>query len=433
MRIILILILFIPTLGIAQSTLNSIKSKVLATTSNASVLKPVEEKKLDSLLSLTKLDKEATSQLKEILDNKAFTTMVLTKEKDSLKLAINFYQEMKDEESTFNGNVNFSLLGNDAAFHENFTVAGGLSMDQGIYPYELDANVNFQSNFDKGKLAETVSNIDLSFDFHPAVGNGLFLENFVFLSRFSNTYVGIEQRYEAGGGIILNSYSSTLTESGDIKVKKLEELLTYGNNEKIKRCNDKMCAILNRDTLAQKKLKLNNADFKHLDKIRRDYLRRNRKLFAKVRIALLIGLYYEIEKAKVEVKRNFNSVKDSLFTRQFDATNKLRFELRPTLVYKPSDRFTVFLYPYFKLPVEQLYDKVVHDSQTSDSRIDAVFELKSGITANVTKNITIGLVYNRFFDYAPKRYYEMNNKDEAVLIEGQQFHNYYEMKVGFKF
>ena len=39
------------------------------------------------------------------------------------------------------------------------------------------------------------------------MGNSLSTENFIFLKRFTDAFLGVEQRYELGGGIILAKYS----------------------------------------------------------------------------------------------------------------------------------------------------------------------------------------------------------------------------------
>ena len=144
----------------------------------------------------------------------------------------------------------------------------------------------------------------------------------------------------------------------------------------------------------------------------------NIKKYSKLRLALLFGLYYENEKAKLERELLFNSV-NTLFTREFNATNKLRWEIRPTFTYRPDDIFTFKFNYYFKLPINTRLDVVAFDEITKDERVDKFHDLQASISAKISKNIAVIIQYRYLKDFAPKREYQVNADNIPILIVGQ--------------
>lgn len=350
-------------------------------------------------------------------------------ELDTLWKALDFYRKFEQRETRLNGRAAFGFTGNASDLNQIFKIHAGVSIDKGLYPLELDLKSNYQTVIKNGVFEENVSDIDISMDYHPRVGNGLFLETFVFLKRFNNTYLGIDQRFEAGTGVIFNLYSTeNLTPTGAKNRNNLSKLRKYQLVDgSLWKCYH---ACTNIGSLG--KYKLSTDQIQAIDSKRYDYDKANKKKYAKWRIALLVGVYYENEKARLERQILFNEV-PTVFNTAFNTTNKLRWELRPTIVYKPDDIFTFRLYPYFKFPLTQVYDIVRYDEQTFDKRLDQFYDIQASMSMRIHRNIAVGIRYRYLRDLAPKRMYLLDANNLPTLIIGQEYNNYYNIDFSFGF
>lgn len=351
------------------------------------------------------------------------------RELDTLWNALKLYRKFEQEETKLNGRVRFGFTGNESDLENISKIRAGIGIDNGVYPYELDLKTNLQTLIQDGVVVENISDIDISFDYHPRMGNGLFLETFVFLKRFNNSYLSIDYRFDAGCGIVLNLYSSNkLLPTGNMNVDRLSTLPAYKiANGNLWKCFDEVCRGLGANTIS-----LSPMEVSYIDDVRYNFDKTNIKKYAKLRLALLLGIYYENEKAKLERELLLNNV-ETLFFSDFNATHKLRWEVRPTLVYKPSEIFIIRFYPYIKFPMQQWYDVVAFDSNISDRRADIFYDIQASISAKITKNISIGLQYRYFRDLAPKRVYHVNTDGQPFLVVGQETNSFYNLEFMFGF
>lgn len=366
-----------------------------------------------------------------LLRGRSDLTDIEMSELDTLWTALKFYRSFNEEETKLNGKSTFGFSGNESELNNIFKINAGVQIDKGIYPYELDLKSNFQTLINNGEFQENVSDIDISLDYHPKVGNGLVLETYVFLSRFNNTYLGIEQRYEAGTGFVINFFTTRhLTSTGQSNKRNLDKLPDYklvqGN---VWKCYNEVCHRVSGD---QNTFSVTEDEIAFLDDIRYNYDKANKKKYAKLRLALLAGIYYENEKARIEQQLMLNNG-DSLYVEEFDATNKLRWELRPTLVLRPTDIFTIKLYPYFKLPLRKWMDVVRFDENTVDERIDMFYDFQASITTKVTENISVNVNYRYLKDFAPKRSYQLDANNQPQLRVGQETNSFYSIDFSFGF
>ena len=147
-----------------------------------------------------------------------------------------------DEEHKLNGNGTLEFSGHESSSNNLFKFGAGASIDHGIYPYELDFSTKISAVLKDSVFQENISDIDVSFDFHPIglpdfpdtslipLGRDqqkhsdyLWLENFVFLKRFNDDFLGIDQRYEVGMGVIFNLLTCGLTPNGEKNKKELNK------------------------------------------------------------------------------------------------------------------------------------------------------------------------------------------------------------------
>ncbi len=366
----------------------------------------------------------------KVLNNELSNTFSETEleELQEFNKLITYLRDFEDQEHRLNGKAFFGIGGNETDISNLFKITGGVRLVSGSYPYELDLSANIENIVKNGKFEENVSDIDISFDYHPSSGNGLWLENFAFLKRFSNAYLGIGQRYEAGGGVIFNFYSKKLTEKGQAIKKQLDRKPIYkvGEENTLIKCYQDIC------TKIENPQKLSDSEVNEISKLQRNYTNATIKNFSKLRLGLLVGIYYESEMANAENNLFFNG-EEQFLSEPFDATNILRLEVRPTFKFRPDDIFTFKVYPYFKFPANFKNDVVLGPDGLKDERTDLFMDLQSSVGINVTKSISLSLRYRYFYDSAPKRKYLTEDNGNITLLVGQKRHSNFTMTFNYGF
>ena len=344
---------------------------------------------------------------------------------------LDFLNQFLNQELKLNGSGFFSFGGNESDLNNLFRMGVGASIDKGLYPFELDFSTGIQTIVQNGVFQENLSDIDISLDFHPIIpkieakSDGLWLENYVFIKRFNDAFLGIEQRYEVGGGFTFNFFNSKLTKSGSNNEKSLNSKPTYNVY------GDDLIRCLQSCFKTKNILSLTAAETETISYTRERYLRANKKKYSKLRLAMLVGLHYEIEKANAQNIVRLND-RDTLLLRSFDATNRLRWQVRPTIKWQPKDGYTFRLYPYFKFPLGSMYD-TVSENGNEDKRFDYFLDLHSSINIRVEKNFGINIFYRLLYDNAPKRAFIKQEDATYVLLEGQTKHSAFGVSLNFGF
>lgn len=563
--------------------------------------------------------------------------------KDSAELkkifdVLKFYRFYEKEVEQIKGNAAFGFSGSESNNSSNYDINTNVSLSHGVFPFEKSLSTNFLTNLTNGVFSENISNVDVSFDFHPInysrkikkrdirlkkLGNkvirandkyrnafkkklptrdsllmkfeaiknkyynrekkfdqkevdALWLETFAFLKRFNNSFLGIDQRYEAGAGIIFNFFSKNqLTIKGTQKNTKLSKLPYYSYQEtqfwplliKLTNQKDTLVSILkNRinsdltlndvhgliDTLhslqgdliikikfedvviskvivlkgelaarkmlnnrfsklidsievhknsllkdlqklegdngnlvkclqlACKKLnksinQLNKNDIDYLSSIKHRYRNQNIKTYSRWRIGLLLGAFYELEKAQafgklemddllffkdltlspdVTFPFSIDTLNSSFSLSDFRSTAIPRWEIRPTIEWSPDEIFKFKFKPYFKLPfkdgnkianvvlldtlgqVTELtsLDKQSNVRKTIEEELDKdiFFDWEASIQATLN-TVSITFTYNYFKDFAPKSAYITDDNGELRSLIGQKIYHNFMFKLGFKF
>lgn len=357
--------------------------------------------------------------------------------RDSLEVVeiqslLEFYNKYLIDEHKLNGKAGFSFHGNENDITNLYRFGVSGTIDKGAYPSELDFSVNVQTTVQNGVFQENVSDINVSFDFHPlrpkadAKTNGLWLESYVFIKRFSNNFLGIEQRYDSGAGFVFNLFTKKrLTPDGSSNKRQLEQTPNYkvfGND--LQRCLDS-CYV------KKSVLGITEKESASIVNTRARYLRSNIKKHSKLRVAMLVGIYYELEKAMATNEINYNMM-DTLLTEQFETTNLLRWEFRPSLTWQPNDKYKLKIYPFFKMPFGSGQSKV-RQGELSDIRYDYFLDLITSLSIAVDPNFEISLNYRMLYDNAPKRRFLLQDDGSYVLLSGQTMHSAYGVSFNFGF
>ncbi len=413
------------------------------------ILSPLKKQTL-TLLVLFFLSTTSFLAAQEVVRDMTFKLTGLSpnvvNDDDSKKLIKNFWKKIKfldkyeRKQSKFKGEASFGFSGDETDNNDLYKLNGGIKVSRGIYPGELEFSSTLGVVLNNKKFNEDVSNIFIAYDYHPRVGDSLFMENFAFVSRFTDAFLGVEQRYEAGAGVIFSFWSkNNLTNEGEkelngLKVFKIDTSDFVDKQSLWAICNNKVCVPLKDEDLKKE-------DVQKLKNVENETRLSIQKLFSKVRVGLLIGVLVETEKV---------SFTDSLDTEterisrevDFDASQKLRWELRPTFDLQ-QNRWSLKIRPYFKFPApwrwyEYEVNKDSKESKKFDYRIDLTTALTIKLTEDHTQNKSVALEfsYNLYFDNAPNRQFltGLNNPaGEPLLFSAGRLHQVYRMgaKVGF--
>ncbi len=349
-------------------------------------------------------------------------------ELQELEKLMDFLNSFTNQENKLNGGVHFGFSGDETEIRNLFTLNAGINLDYGNYPYQLDFTTSIQTIVNNGVFQENVSNIDISFDYsHVNTGNGIWLENYILLKRFGDNYLGINQRYETGMGFIFNYRSKSLTPKGEkIAVELNRKPVLNSNGEDLIICYEEICKRSNNQK------KLSREECETIGLTRKVYGNANRKKYNKLRLALLLGAFYEIDQSIAQNNLMING-KDSLISATFPTQTFLRWELRPTIEYRPNDILKIKLHPYIKFPLGSNNQVEVRYEDLVDRRDDYFIDLRTSIKAQVTSKISFGMEYRYLYDNAPNRVFLTEGFATPQLLLAQQEHHIYMMKFGFNF
>lgn len=383
----------------------------------------------------------------------------------------NLYEFM-NREHRLNGKGYFDFAGNETKKNSVYRFGTGISIDQGLYPYELDFSADVQTLLNDGVFVANESNIDISFDFHPYVpqpeskigrydakikelqlntnpteiekenneyllkkyqrkidkaydANGLWLENYIIAKRFSDGYLGIESRYEIGGGFIFSLYSGAMTKKG--RTTRDEIIPKSIGKPKEQDIIHSLKAL----TPAHNLLQLSPADIEVISDSRSRYLIANKKQNSKLRLTLLLGSFYKVEKTIIENTIKFNG-KDTSITFDVNPTNRFESVVRLGLVWKPKDKYKLKIYPLLILPFDRIKNVVEQDGY-KDERLDYFFYFNSALDIEVEKRFSISLFYRYFYDNAPSRVFLKQLDNTYVLLMGEQKKSSFGMGLNFDF
>lgn len=331
-------------------------------------------------------------------------TLTMFKENLSgLQLAI-------ENEQQFSGSITFGLNSQEVKRNNFFVINTGIDLSAGTYPFKFELSSGVLAQIENGTFSESVSALSISFDYNYSEKN-LSKQSYVFLNGTNNSYLGIDQRYELGGGFILNYYSGTKAKTTKFQRDVLlgEEInsgLTLEGKEKLKQLLGNAHSIDDNDEVFKKGVNyLSNSKaskdekLELLDKERRKFINTIIKNFSTTRLTILAGLNYELEKTADSLEL-YNG--DILRKGSFSSTNRFRWVVRPGVEFR-GENFKFSSKAYFKFGVfEEFYNEVAAD-QNIDKKIDYWSEWNTSLRFNFTPKIGITISYTLFYDNAPNR------------------------------
>ncbi len=294
------------------------------------------------------------------------------------------------ESQKISGKLTFGFRGNVTDNQELFNLNTGIEFRQGKYPYEINFSSKLDIQIKDGKLQENLSNLKASYDrYVPIKKHPLLLEWYVFMARTGNQFMGVNQRYESGGGFTISLWKKFKNTDTTSNYGRLKHQIKYFDSTNTLAFCSGVCKV---DTI------LSPAEKRTIGTSRFNVLQYLRIKETKVRIALLAGLFYEAE--SISFADSLSTINGTEYIpHDFEATNHFRFNLRPTFDFHLSN-LTLKIRPHFKLPLTS--DWIVE--RDGRSVYDMRFELPVSLGVAISKSFSLSVEYRLFHDQAPNSY-----------------------------
>jgi hypothetical protein len=364
----LLAILFFLQFGTAQK--NEARSAMDSTAISA-----IDSILIDTILNVKQFDKLSIQEFK----------VGLTKLRDYIK----------NEKNQFSGKVSFGFNSQESKRDNFFVIGTGVDLSKDTYPFKFDLSSGIQAQIINGELDETVSNLSISFDYNISE-NSLLTQSYVFLNGSNNSYLGIDQRYELGGGFLLNFYSGSkgngLTDKGVDEMK-----LMNGSISDPERSEEENHKIFSE--VIDKLAKENIAKLEEVKKSRKRFANKIIKKYSTYRLSFLAGINIELEQTADSLEL-FNG--DLIRKGTFDPTNRYRLVVRPGFEWKRNN-FTFSSKAYFKMGFFNEFYNRVSDGQNIDKKLDYWADWNNRLSFRFTDDISLSITYSLFYDNAPNR------------------------------
>ncbi len=335
------------------------------------------------------------------------------------------------------GSSSFSFNSDEAGDNTRYRFGAGASLSRGNYPSQIQFSTNIGVTLRGSTFEEEVSELSISYDHHQSLG----FENYFFAERYTDNFLGIDQRYEVGGGVIFQHYSGYTASgqgpkatmnafdmnaaydlAGQIDAMAADEAPVDSMLAEIDEATRDWYQCLGRaqsadttsltDAALIDLIRKTKADLKALAKFQHEAQQATQKRYGRLRVGLLLGIFGELEKATV----GDTLVVDDQDTKQFFSQSlpgqqAFRWEIRPTFTFRPSDRLRFDLRPYFKFPMPWDWQEDVARTdpdgidQRANVRVDWINTLTVRIGSSFLQkgSVSARLTYRLLYDHAPPR------------------------------
>jgi len=346
----------------------------------------------------------------------------------------NAFNHLRDKAIALNkldGQVNFGFNGSTSGINNVFVVMGNVSIQKGSYPYEFQFNTTVNIQAANGQIQENLSDVQISYD-RFIVPNKMWLEGTTFLSRLSDNFLNVDQRYEIGAGLILAKWKKKIKDAEAAELSKFEEDLLKIDpvRNEILICQSKTaCNTINT------RVALTEDDSTKLVGVQNTLKNGIYKRYSPLRAGVLLSGFLEIENISVTdsvlIQNDMGMTFRQSFVSDFETTSRFRIGIRPTLDARLSRSVRISVRPYLKLPTPWQWRRPVEGVDEIDYR----FELPVTLSFNADGNFGMRFNYTWFYDNVPNSFntgFLDPSGNRAFLIAGDS-REMYNMTVTYRF
>lgn len=234
--------------------------------------------------------------------------------------------------------LSFSFSGDDSRDRSQYNIGTGIEISDDAFPNRMTFKTKSDVQIQDGKLIEDVSTVTSNYNAYLQP----WLEAFGFIERFSDTYLGIDQRYEVGPGLKLDIvFGGWSTRTGRMIRDSLDLVRQRPKDvPELVRLQTLTGDVGTFDLLER---------LQEAERIPRASVRKQHAILA---TGLSTSIFAELQQVHV------NAFFDSVGAIQHDPTKvsvtaagRYRWAIRPSVEFRPLESSLIRVLYYFKLPV----------------------------------------------------------------------------------
>jgi hypothetical protein len=314
--------------------------------------------------------------------------------------------------------------GFDNGRYSSSAVDAQMGVERTFYPHALRFKTASKFIFSPSSIQNEMTSILVNYDYYLSKN----VEVYGFIERFSDSYMGIKQRYESGFGFLLEFDSEPSKGLSLEGAKEMVTLQLYDDlRENFARCINE--SPINEETKETILLDLQRIDREH--KNIRYTLQKKRSPFTWV---IAFSLFSEVEQVEVNTGTvDPETHKDIIVP--IEPGQFYRLTLRPSFRWRLSDVVSLSSWFYWKASLRKV------KSFFDDSRLD----IYSNLDFKLAKDLlwggaaSVSLDYQFHYDWMPPMLtneqidYYLERNLNLLFVRAGKFHNYLAVKFKFAF
>lgn len=293
----------------------------------------------------------------------------------------------------------------------------GVGVTKEMYPGEFQFRTTTSLVIQDSKLQENVNLLNLSYEHYLSP----WLETYGFLERFSNTFLGLQYRYEIGGGfkaeynIQPGKWDSKREKAARTRERYLGFITALVDQAKKREDAGDEDAAGDTNALLEQLVHLRKQDNGIMEAARKD-----RSL---VTLGMAVSLFAELEKPANAVLIN---TADAMGEQE-----KFRVAFRPSFRFRPSPLITLSGLFYYKYPLFKRENPDDPLQYRTDTVLRAALNLTGG--ASWTKSAALIFEYQRHFDNNPFGAFNIVNETNVDASKVNTSHDTFIIQLNFEF
>jgi len=292
-------------------------------------------------------------------------------ELDKFNNVLSYLKKNYNARHEIDGKVDLALRFDQSKDQNLLKLNSGFSIDMGGYPWRLELSNRIDVTSQNGNLQEDISEWLLTYDYYINPN----IQLFTFGNRYSDNFLAIDQRYEIGGGIVIDlqpniksSYNSK--DPNNKSTNPAEKRMLYRQLNKTGQEILENIELPSYDNtswyhqLLKPSKRVHKAKItKSIEDYRLDQVYSANSQYRKWRVAAIFGIFSETEDATLAIKDTvlqsiqLNDTMNQVLVitdleRRVPSRHRIRPEIGGSLGVR-GNKFTIKVRAYAKLPFER--------------------------------------------------------------------------------